>query len=104
VRVQPRPVGDLRHAGATVGTIHGPLGARWERGAGRFAIELEVPVGVTVDLRLPREAAQESLREGGVPVWGKGARNVPGVGPVSADDGWLRTEVQSGRYRFELAV
>ena len=104
VRVQPRPVGDLRHAGATVGTIHGPLGVRWERGAGRFAIELEVPVGVIVDLRLPHEAAQGSLAEGGVPVWGRGAREVPGVGPVSAEEGWLRTEVQSGRYAFELSI
>lgn len=102
VRVQPWPVGDLRHAGATVGTIHGPLGVRWERGAGRFALELEVPVGAVVDLRLPRGAAQKSLAEGGVPVWGQGAREVPGVGPVSAEEGWLRTEVQSGRYAFEL--
>jgi hypothetical protein len=103
VRAQPWPVGDLRHAGATVGTIHGNLSVRWERGAGRFAIELEVPVGMVVDLRLPVTAGQQSLLEGDVPVWGTGARSVSGVGPVSADDGWLRTEVRSGRYAFELS-
>jgi alpha-L-rhamnosidase len=102
VRVQSWPVGELRHAGATVGTVHGPLGVRWERGGGRFALELEVPVGVVVDLRIPVAAEQASLAEGGVPVWGKGAREVSGVGPVSSGGGWLRTEVRSGRYAFEL--
>ena len=55
-----------------------------------------------VDLRVPRVAGLGSLREGSVPVWGMGAREVSGVGPVSADDSWLGTAVQSGRHAFEL--
>lgn len=103
VRVQPWPLGALTHAGATVATIHGPLGVRWERGAMRFALELEVPVGIVVDLKIPAAEGQKTLTEGGVPVWGRNGRSVAGIGPVSAAEGFLQTVVQSGRYRFEVS-
>jgi alpha-L-rhamnosidase len=104
VRVQPWPVGSLSHAGAEVGTIHGALGVRWQRTTGRFALELEVPVGVIVELHLPAAEGARTLTEGGVPVWGPHARSVSGVGAVSADDAWLQTVVQSGSYRFEVSA
>ena len=49
-RVKPVPCGDLRFVNARVDTPYGEIAVEWRREAGRFALDVRVPVNTTAEI------------------------------------------------------
>jgi hypothetical protein len=82
--------------------LHGVLASHGERTAGTFTLHVEIPVGLTAEVRIPRHEGARSLSESGVTIWGIGATRVDGLGEVTSSDGWLSFEAGSGPYELVL--
>ncbi len=104
VRVQPWAVGDLTHAGADYLSMHGPLSVRWDRSEQRFHLLLELPLGVTADVRIPLRNGRGTLTESGITAWqeGKSVKTVDGVSAVRPEGSFLAFQALCGSYDFEL--
>jgi alpha-L-rhamnosidase len=106
IHVKPYPVGDLSAAKASLETLRGTVAAKWERGDGRFALDVAIPANSRATVSVPLQAAPDAtVLEGGVPVWEGGVfrSGVPGVRSATLDEGagYVRFEVGSGTYLFE---
>lgn len=88
--IAPHDPGDLTHASATVGTLYGELAVSWHRSGDDFTLDLEVPVGIEAEVRIPRGPAGESLLEGGKQL----------ERPETVGDRYV-VSVGSGSYHFE---
>lgn len=54
VMIDPQVPDGLRHASASVDTVHGTVATSWTRTGSRFALTVSVPVGVTATVHVPR--------------------------------------------------
>jgi alpha-L-rhamnosidase len=96
ITIAPQPVGDLTFVDAATRTPHGRVTVRWKRGDGRFALDVDVPVGATAEVRIPAGSAS-AVTEGG-----RGLSEAPGVRLLGAEAGLVRVEVGSGTYGFTV--
>jgi len=90
----PRPVGDVRSAGARYRSVLGQVECRWERRGAAFALDATVPAGATATVRVPTMRPDAVREAGGRAVAARGVRSSRQV------DGALELVVGSGRYRF----
>jgi hypothetical protein len=96
--IAPQPVGHLTWARAEHRSPRGWLRVRWERRAGQFQLDVEVPPNVTAEVALP-ETDPARVRESGKP-----ASMAHGVRLLEPVAGRTRYEIGSGRYRFECPL
>ncbi|MDW5598678.1 family 78 glycoside hydrolase catalytic domain, partial [Conexibacter stalactiti] len=97
--IEPAIVGELECAAATYRTPRGVVSTAWRRSRrGVLTLDLTVPAGTTAQVRLPIDAAEEVVTEGGVP-----AAQATGVGGVRIEGETAVIEVTSGTYAFRVA-
>ena len=56
--IQPEPAGDVSWVKATWESVRGPVNVHWRIERGVFLLSLEIPPGMTADVRLPGAAAK----------------------------------------------
>ncbi len=103
--VRPHPVGDLRWAKATVNTVRGEVGVRWERRSDAFLLSVVVPANSSATVYVPKGGiADPVITEAEGRVWQKGTflPKVPGVKSVRDEGEWMVLEIGSGSYHFKL--
>ena len=118
--IEPHPLGDLAHAGATIRTVRGDISSHWRLSGSRhgpadgaggkrsdvsFALDVSVPVNACARVSLPTLGLEQvSVSEGGEAVWQGGAfRAGPdGITAARARAGYIDLEVGSGAYQFLL--
>jgi hypothetical protein len=86
-KIQPYPVGDIRHAEASILTPLGELSSAWKRSETGFELTVKVPVGTTAEVYVPAAGGDEVTQEGGAE-------------PIAGKDGYVGYKVGSGQYRF----
>lgn len=101
----PGATRDLQWVTATTDTVRGPLVSAWQRSPGRFRYEVEIPVGVTAEVTLPKGTLQNvEVREGASTLWqGDAFQAAPGVTAGRMQGNNVVLSVGSGRYVFELS-
>jgi alpha-L-rhamnosidase len=92
--IRPQPLGDLRWARAEHLCPYGWIRTDWRIDAGRFTLDLTVPVGTTATVYVPAQKA-DAVTEGSMP-----AARAAGVRLLRFAEGAAVFAVGSGRYRF----
>ncbi|MFF2525144.1 alpha-L-rhamnosidase [Streptomyces liangshanensis] len=93
LRVRPHP-GGLTHAGARYESVRGEVQVRWTREDDRFELRVQVPPGVTADVRVPT-TDPASVRESDARI-----ENGPHLTPLATAHDHVLCRVASGTYRF----
>jgi hypothetical protein len=96
--VRPDPVGDITWAEAGVNTVRGEVAVRWERGDGRFVLNVTVPANARASIQLPTDTP-DGVTEGGRSV--EGRIDITNLGMVNDRPAF---EIGSGVYRFEMPL
>jgi alpha-L-rhamnosidase len=91
VIVEPRPGGGVRWAKCSYDSIRGRVGSSWRLRGERFCLEVELPAGVSGQVRLPWSGGRVVTESGR-----------PAAGKPSGADQWA-VSIGSGCYRFEVA-
>lgn len=105
IHIEPHPLGDLEHAGATLKTVRGELASHWRRTDHSLSLDVTIPVNSTARVSVPTLGLSDiAVSEGGETVWQNEAYVEVGDGitTVSARPGYVDVEVGSGAYNFEL--
>lgn len=58
--IAPQPAGDVTWVKASLETPRGPVAVHWRREAGVFRLSLDLPPGVTAEVRLPRGPVRQA--------------------------------------------
>jgi hypothetical protein len=53
IRIQPEPVGDIQWVKASWETVRGPVAVDWRIEEGSFLLNVDIPPGMTAEVRLP---------------------------------------------------
>ena len=107
ILIEPRIVGDLTSAEATIRTVRGPVAVRWTRDDESVDIQVSIPANARAELRIPRPNRLDvRISEGGQPVWQEGAfvEGVPGITSGRATGGAIAFDLGSGEFAFEMRV
>lgn len=103
--VRPHAVGNLLWAKASVRTVRGEVGVRWEKRPDAFLLSVVVPGNSTATAYIPKLGfSNPTITEAEGTVWRNGAfsARVSGVKSVREDGSWMVLEVGSGAYHFKL--
>lgn len=94
-------VGTLDHGALKLPTIKGPVTAQFESLEGRFTLSIQLPLGVTALVSLPRPRLHEDAGAGVQILW-----NGRPSGFALQDDGYLAVDatVSSGSHTFSVMV
>jgi len=57
ILIQPDPVGDIQWVNASWETVRGPVAVAWRIEGGSFLLSVDIPPGMTAEVRLPGAAA-----------------------------------------------
>lgn len=103
-QIKPHPLGDLKHAEASIKTVRGIISSSWKRTKNSFVLEIEIPVNSTAKVNVPTFGLNAfAITEGGRAVW-KNNSYIDGVAGIAAarrDADGVTFDIGSGRYRFE---
>lgn len=106
VHIKPTPLGDLKHAGASVHTVRGLVASKWVRRDREFVLQAAIPTNVEAEVWVPKLGMRQVVvREGGAIVWEKGqlaSGAVPGIVSGREERDHVVFEVGSGQYEFVL--
>ncbi|MDW8320663.1 MAG: family 78 glycoside hydrolase catalytic domain [Armatimonadota bacterium] len=103
--VRPHPVGDLRWAQASVDTVRGRVGVRWEKRRDAFLLSVVVPPNSSATVYIPKLGiTHPTITEAEGRVWHKGTfvPRVPGIRSARDAGDWMVVEVGSGDYHLKL--
>ncbi len=116
ITLRPRCFGEIRWAKASVETVRGRMSVAWKRTSETFALEVRVPVGVVVDVYLPKMGGEavcvlesgclisEGQENGSVDSSTKTTDpDVSGKWQYKDDDVHPRAVISSGFYSFNLS-
>jgi len=105
-QIKPHPLGDLKHAEASIKTVRGIISSSWKRTKNSFVLEIEIPVNSTAKVSVPTLGLNAfAITEGGKAVW-KNNSYIDGVAGIAAarqDADGVTFDIGSGRYRFDLS-
>lgn len=93
---KPQPVADLNFVTYSNNTSFGEAGITWKNKAGKFLMDITVPVGSKATVFVP-SGDINSLKESSLPI-----KQSKGVHLVSAGKDTIVLEVESGKYQFEV--
>ncbi len=103
--IKPHPLGDLKHAEASIKTVRGIISSSWKRTEDSFVLQIEIPVGSTAKVSLPTLGLKGiGIVEGDKNVWKNDSyvRGVVGITDARRDVDWVTFDVGSGSYCFKL--
>ena len=104
-QIKPHPLGDLKHAEASIKTVRGIISSSWKRTKNSFVLEIEIPVGSTAKVSVPSIGLKNAVvTEGGAVVWKAGAyvKGVAGIDAGIQAAEYYTFDVGSGRYKFTV--
>ncbi|MCF3110454.1 glycoside hydrolase family 78 protein [Niabella sp. CC-SYL272] len=96
IKVKPHIGGNFKQAAASLKTYYGLTKAGWEVTDGNIVMDVEVPANTRATVYLPVKDA------GGVTESGKPLSSVKEIKELGSEDGYLKIETGSGKYRFTL--
>jgi alpha-L-rhamnosidase len=105
IAIQPRPVGDLKSASASIKTVRGMVSSAWNRTGDSINLEVTIPVNSEGKVGIPKLGLQNTaVEEGGKTVWRNGSylAGVTGVFGGSETADYVTLHVGSGHYSFKL--
>jgi alpha-L-rhamnosidase len=105
IAIQPRPVGDLQSASASVKTVRGIVSSAWKRIGNSISLEVTIPVNSEAKVGVPKLGLQNAVvEEGGKTVWRDGSylAGAAGVSGGSETADYVTLDVGSGQYCFKL--
>ncbi len=91
IKIQPYPVGDLKHAAAHVESPLGDVSSKWSRKDDRFKLRVGVPVGATAEILVPARD-------------GDSVHAPPDATFAGMRDGYAAFEAGSGTYVFHSTM
>ena len=103
--IEPHPLGDLAHAGATLRTVRGVISSHWRRGESSFSLDVTIPVNARARVSLPTLGLENiAVSERNETVWQNDTfRPGPaGIDSACARAGFVDFELGSGSYQFQL--
>ncbi len=98
ILLNPHPGPGLTLASATYDSIRGPIGSDWKTENGQFTWTVTIPANTTATARIPTSNAA-AVREGGELI-----TPASGIGPGTAEPGYVVYELPSGTYHFTAAL
>ncbi len=105
IHIEPHPLGNLEHAGATLKTVRGEVASHWRRTDHSLSLEVTIPVNAIARVSVPTLGLSDiSVSEGGSAIWQDNAYLLGRDGITSARTrpGHIDVDVGSGTYHFEL--
>lgn len=96
IRVKPHIGGNFKNASASLKTYYGTIKAGWEVAGDKIVMDVEVPANTKATLYLPTEDA------GAVTESGKPLSSIKEIKQLGSEDGYLKIEAGSGKYRFSF--
>ena len=107
ILVEPKTVGDIASARASIDSIRGKVVVEWLVEDGRFTMKLSVPAGVNADVRLPTlDYKNVAITEGCTTIW-EDNHYVHGVLGLTEgkerNDGTISVSTGSGSYEFVVS-
>ncbi|WP_018627567.1 alpha-L-rhamnosidase [Niabella aurantiaca] len=96
IKIKPHIGGDFKNASASLKTYYGTTKAGWEVTGDKIVMEVVVPANTRATIYLPVADAA------GVNESGKPLSSVKEVKELGSEDGYLKIETGSGKYRFSL--
>lgn len=95
---------DLTHAIATLETVRGRVHLSWEKRDGQLQLLLDIPVGATAVLGLPKPDDTALLLEGERVLTSKNTGAIPEIiSFLENETGWI-LEITNGAYLFEVKL
>jgi len=92
---RPQVVDDISFVSYSNLTPYGTASINWQKGSGKFTMEISVPAGCTATVCVPDSKA-EDIRESG-----KKIKNGKYIKSLGTEDGYAVYKVSSGNYLFE---
>ena len=96
IRVKPHIGGNFKQAAVSLKTYYGTTKAGWETAGGNIVMDVEVPANTKATVYLPTENA------GAVTESGKPLSSIKEIRQLESEDGYLKIETGSGKYRFSF--
>jgi alpha-L-rhamnosidase len=106
ISIQPRPVGDLQSASASIKTVRGMVSSTWNRTGNSISLEVTIPVNSEAKVGIPKLGFQNAVvEEGGKTVWRNETylAGVTGISCGSETADYITLDVGSGHYSFKLS-
>jgi alpha-L-rhamnosidase len=102
ITVRPPLFAGLTDASAEVMTIRGKAGVSWRRGARRFELCVDVPVGAEAVVCFPLIEGADAIAEGETVIWkdGAAAGRTSSISFLGKENEYAQFRVGSGRYTF----
>jgi alpha-L-rhamnosidase len=105
ISIQPRVLGDLTSANASIKTVRGMISSSWKRTGKSIRLEVAIPANSRAKVNVPKLGLQDVVvEEGGKVVW-KNRSYVAGTDGISGGSestGYVTFDTGSGRYCFVL--
>ena len=92
---RPQVVDDISFVSYSNLTPYGTASINWQKGSGKFTMEISIPAGCTATVCVPDSKA-EDIRESG-----KKIKNGKYIKSLGTEDGYALYKVSSGNYLFE---
>jgi alpha-L-rhamnosidase len=107
ISISPQLVGDLTHASATVQTMYGEIGSKWEKQGNSIIFNINIPANTKAKLVLQKNAFKENikLKESDTIIWEKGQlkSQVDGIELIQELSDCFKITIMSGSYNFILS-
>ncbi|MDI6829356.1 MAG: alpha-L-rhamnosidase C-terminal domain-containing protein, partial [Armatimonadota bacterium] len=104
--IKPFVMQDLAEAKASIETIRGTVSSHWKRFKNKLTLTVSIPANSSASVWIPKnKTSNPTIRESGNFVWndGKFVSDIAGVKSASDEGNWIKFEVGSGEYSFELS-
>ena len=105
ITIQPRILGDLKSASASIKTVRGMVSSSWKRSGSSLSLDVAVPVNSEAKVGVPKMGLQDVVvEEGGKVVWKNGSyvAGTAGITGGSESADYVTFDTGSGTYRFHL--
>ncbi|MFA6291501.1 MAG: family 78 glycoside hydrolase catalytic domain, partial [Victivallales bacterium] len=105
ITVVPWPGPELTSASARVHTLRGQLEVRWEKSGTLSLVEVNIPVGCSARIVVPKpDAGKSNLSESEIPLSPGKGKFPAGIGNISDRGDSFMIDVGAGKYVFQSVV
>jgi len=105
IHIQPRLLGDLKHARASIRTVRGTVSSSWKRTRNSVTLDVRIPVNSEAKVSVPKAGLENvTVLEPGEAIWRNGSYvgKVAGIAGGSQGPDYVTFDVGSGSYSFKL--